>query len=111
MERKRLYVSLPITGKDLEKVKRHAKKVKGIWEERGYNVVTPFELVEEDNGERDPLDYYAYCMGKCVEALLMCDGIVMCKGCFDSKGCRTEYSVAEIYRLDRMIDNTDYEED
>lgn len=111
MERRKLYISLPITGRDLDNVKRHAKKVKGIWEERGYEVVTPFELVEDDNGEMEPLAYYAYCMGKCVEALLACDGIVMCKGWFDSKGCRTEYSVAEIYGMERMLDNTAYEED
>ena len=111
MKKTKLYVSLPITGRDLDKVKRHAKKVKGIWEERGYDVVTPFELVEDDNGEMEPLAYYAYCMGKFVEALLMCDGIVLCKDWFGSNGCRAECSVAEVYRIYRMIDYTEYEED
>lgn len=33
---------------------------------------------------------YAYYMGRDVEALLGCDGIILCQDWFDSKGCRLE---------------------
>lgn len=111
MGKTKLYVSLPITGRDLVSVKEHAGVVKELWEKRGYEVVTPFELVEENNGSMGEKEYYAYCMGKCVEALLQCDGIILCQGWFGSKGCRAECSVAEVYGLDRMIDYIEYEED
>lgn len=108
MGKGKLYVSIPITGRDLVSVKEHAGVVKKLWEERGYEVVTPFELVEENNGSMGEKEYYAYCMGRCVEALLMCDGIVLCHGWFESKGCRAECDVAQVYGKMIRVDKTEY---
>lgn len=66
------------------------------------------ELVEENNGSMGEKEYYAYCMGKCVEALLMCDGIVLCHGWFESKGCRAECDVAQVYGKMIRVDKTEY---
>lgn len=108
MGKGKLYVSLPITGRDLVSVKEHAAKVKKVWEKRGYEVVTPFDLVPENIEGMGEAEFYAYCMGKCVEALLLCDGIVLCNGWFESKGCRAECDVAEVYGKMIRVDKTEY---
>lgn len=104
----KMYLSLPITGRDLKAVKVFAKRVKQKWERKGYDVVTPFEVTEAFDGVREGQNYYAYCMGKCVEALLMCDGAIFCQDWFNSKGCRTEWNVAEVYGIKRVLDDTKY---
>ena len=104
----KFYLSFPITGRELKDVKVYAKRVKMAWEAKGYEVVNPFDLTEQYDGVQDIKDYYAYCMGKDVEALMKCDGIIMCKDWFYSKGCRLEYNVAEIYGLKVMVDETKY---
>lgn len=104
-DKKKMYLSLPITGRKIEKVKEYAKKIKAKWVEKGFDVITPFEVVQEDNMS------YEYCMGKDITALLMCDGIVLCHDWFSSKGCRAECMVAQVYGKQLKIDNTAYEED
>lgn len=104
-DKKRMYLSLPITGRKIEKVKAYAKKVKEKWVAKGYDVVTPFEIVPDDGMP------YEYCMGKDIEELLKCDGIILCHDWFSSKGCRAECSVAQVYGKFIRIDNTKYEED
>lgn len=104
-EQKKMYLSLPITGRKLDQVKDYAKKVKAIWQNKGFEVVTPFEV--------NPIDGMSYenCMGRCVTALMLCDGIILCHDWFSSRGCRAEYSVAQIYGKKIKLDNTIYEED
>lgn len=104
-DKKKMYLSLPISGRKIEKVKEYAKGIKEAWVAKGFDVVTPFEVV--------PLDGmpYHYCMGKDISALLLCDGIILCHDWFGSKGCRAECSVAQVYGLQIKIDNTPYEED
>lgn len=82
-------------------MKLYAKAIKKRWESKGHEVITPFDVVAN---EQD----YAGCMGKDIEALLKCDGIVMCSDWFCSKGCRLEYTAAEIYGLKRFVETTPY---
>lgn len=103
-ERKKMYLSLPITGRNLEKVKEYAKRIKEKWVQKGFEVVTPFEVVKCDDMP------YEYCMGKDITALLQCDGIILCYDWFSSKGCRAECSVAQVYDKTIKIDRTIYEE-
>lgn len=102
--KKKMYLSLPITGRKLDQVKSYAKKVKSYWVEKGFEVVTPFEVCPIDGM---PYEYY---MGKDIMALLRCDGIILCHDWFGSKGCRAECSVAQIYGKQIRIDNTPYDE-
>ena len=102
--KKRMYLSFPITGRDLNQVKEYAESVKRAWVAKGYDVVTPFEV--------NPIEIsYEECMGRCVTALMLCDGIILCSDWFSSKGCRAECSVAQVYGKFIRIDNTKYEED
>lgn len=102
------YISFPITGRNIQDVKVYANRVKGIWESKGFEIVNPFEVTEHFDGVKEGQSYYAYCMGKCVEALMKCDGIIMCTDWFYSKGCRLEYNVAEIYGLKVLMDKNKY---
>lgn len=103
-DKKMMYLSLPITGRKIEKVKEYAKRIKEKWVEKGFDVVTPFEIVPEDG---KPYNYY---MGKDIEKLLECEGIILCHDWFSSKGCRAECSVAQVYDKIIKIDDTKYEE-
>lgn len=103
-DKKMMYLSFPITGRTIEKVKEYAEKIKRKWEEKGFTVVTPFDVTEEGMS-------YNCCMGRDIEALLGCDGIILCHDWFGSKGCRAECSVAQVYGKTIKIDNTKYEED
>ena len=98
----KLYVSMPITGRNMQDVKVYARRVKMKWVEKGYDVITPFEVAPAEGMP------YAYYMGRDVEALLGCDGIVLCPDWFSSRGCRLEYSAAEIYKKRVMVDDTKY---
>lgn len=103
--KERMYLSLPITGRNIEKVKAYAKKIKEEWVKKGFDVVTPFEIVTDDNAT------YEYCMGKDITVLLKCDGIILCYDWFTSKGCRLECYAAQVYEKKIKIDSTLYEKD
>ena len=103
MEKKlKMYLSFPITGRNIKDVKVYAKRIKKTWEDKGYEVITPFEVVPEDEKP------YSYCMGKDIEAVLECDGIIMCEDWFRSTGCRTENYVAQVYGKMIRVDNQKY---
>ena len=86
----KLYVSLPISGRALDEVKKEADLVRKRWESENIQVVTPFDVCR---GYQD----YNYCMGKDIETILNCDGIILCKDWEKSKGCNAEYAIALIY--------------
>ena len=94
-KKKKLYVSLPITGYALDEVKKQSEIYKNIWC-RKYEVVTPFDV----NIDADQDKPYSYYMGKDIEALLECDAIYMSPGWVHSKGCNAEYQIAKIYGLE-----------
>ena len=97
---KRVYISLPISGYDIEERKTEAEKAKfRAFRAFGFkrtidivNVVTPFEI----NNHVD-IDDYARQMGNDIEAILNCDAVYFCKGWQNSKGCAAEYEIARIY--------------
>ena len=100
MKRKRIYISIPISGHDLEEVKAKARNIREwvLWDEFGIemwshrqDVITPFDVCPE------PDKPYSYYMGKDIEALLECDTVYFCKGFQNSKGCMAEFEIARIY--------------
>ena len=107
MKRKRVYISIPISGHDLEEVKEEARDISErlLWDvfelKKGQNrpdVITPFDVCPE------PDKPYSYYMGKDIEALLECDAIFLCKGWQNSKGCMAEFAVARIYGKEIMFE-------
>ena len=107
MKRKRIYISIPISGHDLEEVKAkvgYARErllcdVFGFKKEWNRpDVITPFDVCPE------PDKPYSYYMGKDIEALLECDAIYLCEGWQNSKGCMAEFEVARIYGKEIMFE-------
>ena len=108
MKRKRIYISIPISGHDLEEVKEKARGIRKCllldefdWG-KGWNstdVITPFDVCSE------PDKPYSYYMGKDIEALLECDAIYLCEGWQKSKGCMAEFEVARIYGKEIMFES------
>lgn len=89
--KKKLYISLPISGFLLYDVALEAASYKIMFEKDGYEVVTPFDVCPEKDKP------YSYYMGKDIEALLESDAIYLAPGWQNSKGCTAEYEVARIY--------------
>ena len=107
MKRKRIYISIPISGHDLEEVKAKARDISerllcdvfGFKKDRNRpDVITPLDVCPE------PDKPYSYYMGKDIEALLECDVIYLCKGWQNSKGCMAEFEVARIYGKEIMFE-------
>ena len=91
---KRIYVSLPISGYDLDERKLYAIWVKNLIKDKYpkvAKVITPLNVCSEPD---KPHSSY---MGKDIEALLECDAIYLCEGWQNSKGCMAEFEVARIY--------------
>ena len=89
--KKKVYISIPISGKDITEVKLHLDIVKNGLVSNGYETVTPFDVSPDSNAS------YAEHMGRDIQALLECDAVYFCRGWQDSKGCQAEYEVAKIY--------------
>lgn len=99
----KVYISIPISGYDLDEVIKKLARVKedylkGLygdeWTQHLGEAITPIEINEGNKNAS-----YPTLMGKDIEALLddECDGILLCSGWRDSKGCRLEYHAACIY--------------
>ena len=86
--RKKLYISLPITGRDINDIALDIQEARLI--NYKYDCVTSFDKNDTDES-------YSYYMGKSIELLLDCDCVTFLRGWQNSKGCRAEYSLARIY--------------
>ena len=84
----KVYISLPITGKDLQEQKGYARHVASFLSEAGFTPVNPFE-----NGLADDASYEEH-MKADLKLMLGCDAVYLCNGYHYSKGCLFERDVA-----------------
>ena len=84
----KVYISIPITGKDIEEQKRHAGDVASFLLTAGHTPVCPF-----NNGLDNNASYEDH-LREDTKMLLDCDAILMCKGYHLSHGCTFERDVA-----------------
>lgn len=103
----KVYISLPIKGKDIEEQKRHAESVAGWLKAAGHTPVSPF-----NNGLDADASHEEH-MRADIRLLLDCDAVLMCKGAAFSVGCLLEDEVAtkcgltvvtEYMPIDEIID-------
>lgn len=88
----RIYISLPITGKDIEAVEASVIFANAVIKKKGHEPVSPLD--------QDLSADYAALMGNDVRELLRCDAAVFLDGWEESRGCRLEHAAAEIYGKD-----------
>lgn len=86
-----IYISLPITGHDIEKVTKAANHASALIRARGHHAVNPLEITHRDMS-------YAQCLDKDIETIIgQCDAIFLQPGWRASKGCTLEYQCALLY--------------
>ena len=90
---KRIYISLPISGYDLEERKGYAQRVESALS-ASYEVVNPLK-----NGIPETEDWRVH-MKKDLQDLLTCDVIFLCKDWEKSKGCKFEFGVASMVGME-----------
>lgn len=86
--KKKIYISLPITGYDLEERKIYADNVERRLAGIGWEVVNPLK-----NGVA-PDAHVSEHYKKDIHDMLECDAVFFCNGWRDSYGCRLEFEVA-----------------
>ena len=102
-----MYLSLPISGRDINTVKNRVKHLKEIFISDEYELVSPFDICPNSSLPYNEL------MGRDIAGLMECDAALFDFDWQESKGCRTEMAVAEIYgkRIYRIADERVYEDD
>lgn len=98
MTKKKVYISLPISGYDIEAVKDRAGRAAKYLQDKGYEPITPFDVSPDNEAT------YAAHMGKDIHALLECDAVFFLYGWWNSKGCQLERMAAMIYGKEMMHD-------
>lgn len=88
MEEKKCYISLPITGRDIEKVKKDIERIKIQLIHNGYSPVSPFDREINFNATHEQH------MREDFKLLLDCDAIYMADEWTNSKGCKAEFDCA-----------------
>jgi hypothetical protein len=95
----RIYISIPITGRNNAEVHIQVDAIKHKLQKEGYTVVAPFDICPANSELK-----YHECMGKDIAELLKCDGIYMGAGWRKSRGCQAEYEIARIYNINIIKD-------
>lgn len=87
----KIYISLPITGHNIEEVEASCILASGVIQRLGHTPVSPLDV------SPNPEATYAQHMGNDIAALLECDGVLFLPDWRTSKGCRLEREAANIY--------------
>lgn len=95
--KRRIYISIPVTGRPMELTRIKAEEVKATIRRTGDIPACPLDLTDEG-------DDYAACMGKCIEEMLRCDAVYFVRGWQSSRGCTAEYETARVYGKEMMFE-------
>ena len=85
---KKCYISLPITGRKIEDVKRNIENIKMRLTHNGYSPVSPLDRDVDFNAAHEQQ------MREDFKLLLECDAIYMADEWTNSKGCKAEFDCA-----------------
>ena len=88
MREKKCYISLPITGRDLNDVMERIAELKRKLEDKGFVPVSPFDRDVDFNAS------HAEHMREDIKMLIDCDYILMGREWEYSVGCRAELNAA-----------------
>lgn len=96
--KQRIYISIPISGLDQNKVREKADLIKAKLSREGYDVVSPFDVYAGKKPTYE--DYICYDL----LAMLGCDAIYFCEGWEKSCGCGIEHDVAMRFKAHNRKD-------
>lgn len=98
MSKRSIYISIPMTGHDLDIQRQYAALWQKYWKSQNYTVVNPFELADrlkkayQAQYQREPTER-EYLTEDLVH-LANCSDIFMCNGWTTSRGCLEETHLA-----------------
>lgn len=97
-----IYISIPISGRNLEHVMCRCKELKDRFKTKHNIIATPFDLVTDEDGiYNKPYGVY---MGADIQFIIdEADIVIFDKGYSDSRGCLLEYRCAELYNKTIML--------
>lgn len=90
MAKQRIYISGPISGRDINKCRELFNAAWLVLSSLGYEPVDPIALADMHPEDVTTHDH----MRRDIEILLECDAIFMMRGWTHSKGCKVEFDVA-----------------
>ena len=94
-EKFRLFISQPMAGLSIEKIKEDRQRGYEYFKALG---VTDKEIEVIDNLQEDAKDYIATdYLSTDIKLLGRADGVLFLKGWEDARGCKVEYMVAKCY--------------
>lgn len=103
----KIYISIPISGFSIAKVREHADRIKSALSKKGYRAISPFDIYAGKNPQYE--DYIC----SDLRAMLDCDAVYFCDGWEQSCGCNVEHDIAMRFkahgRKDFKIMYEDYE--
>lgn len=94
---KKVYISLPISGQNLDDVLKRIQEASELLIAKGYIPVSPLEIQPDLDAP------YSILMGNDIAALLESDAVLLLDGWENSKGCRLEKQAAKIYHKPILI--------
>lgn len=98
MREKKCYISLPITGRDLDDVRERIAELKRKLQDKGFVPVSPFDRDVDFNAT------HAEHMREDIKILIDCDCILMGRDWEHSVGCRAELNAALVCGIKVMFE-------
>lgn len=96
--KKKIYISLPITGYDVDERKARCLELAEQLRKMGWEVYHPFMIHKPAEIPEDKA--YAYYMGEDIKMILCCDAIYFDNDWKNSKGCTLEHHTAQTYGIE-----------
>lgn len=97
----RIYISIPITGKDVNHQSYIADVIAKKIEAKGHTPLNPFSVPDVPSHITDEKEAYAYYIGEDMKLLLTADAILMVDSNWPkSKGCSIEHHAAYVMGLE-----------
>ena len=95
----KVYISLPITGRDIEQVEERIDHAKKVLLKMGHDPVSPLDPVVNNDHSKP----YGVLLGNDIAALLTCDAVLFLDGWTASNGCSLEFAAAKIYGKEILL--------
>lgn len=96
----KVYISLPITGHNINQVRKRAEQAASHLRALGHEPVSPLEL------HPDQECTYGQFMGRDIEVLIdQCEAIYFLKGWISSNGCKLEWYCSCIHNKQMMFED------
>lgn len=96
----KIYISIPISGKDIRKQREKADMIKAYLSRHGHTPVNPFDICAGKNPD------YKDHLCRDLRILMDCDAVYFASGWNDSRGCRIEYVTATEFGMTKMFEDS-----